>query len=86
MESKIKSMHDNQVWNLVDFYTCPKTIGCKWIFNSEGKRIPTPDKETKTYIRFDGGIPKLTEDGDGESINKKARDGNSQGDACNAYN
>ncbi|KAI3752560.1 hypothetical protein L2E82_24594 [Cichorium intybus] len=32
MDSEIKSMYDNQVWNLVDNVLGRKTVGCKWIF------------------------------------------------------
>ncbi|MBJ4058719.1 hypothetical protein JGD43_25720, partial [Salmonella enterica subsp. enterica serovar Goldcoast] len=32
MRSEIKSMHDNQVWNLVDPPDGVKTIECKWIY------------------------------------------------------
>ncbi|GJY59584.1 retrotransposon protein, putative, ty1-copia subclass [Tanacetum coccineum] len=41
MKSKIQSMYDNQVWNLVDITPSIKTVGCKWIFkkktNMDGK-------------------------------------------------
>ncbi|KAI3780137.1 hypothetical protein L2E82_10077 [Cichorium intybus] len=41
MDSEIKSMYDNQVWNLVDNVPDRKTGGCKWIFmkktNMDGK-------------------------------------------------
>jgi hypothetical protein len=30
LESKIESMHDNQVWNLVDSIDGVRPIGCKW--------------------------------------------------------
>jgi hypothetical protein len=33
MESEIESMHDNQVWNLVDPIDGVRPIDCKWIFN-----------------------------------------------------
>jgi hypothetical protein len=32
MESKIESMHDNQVWNLVDPIDSVRPIGCKCVF------------------------------------------------------
>jgi hypothetical protein len=32
MESKIESMHDNQVWNLVDPTDGVRPIDCKWGF------------------------------------------------------
>ncbi|GJU96980.1 putative RNA-directed DNA polymerase [Tanacetum coccineum] len=35
MRSKIQSMYDNQVWNLVDTTLCLKTVGCKWIFKNK---------------------------------------------------
>jgi hypothetical protein len=35
MESKIESMHDNQVWNLVDPIDGVRSIGCKWVFNKK---------------------------------------------------
>ena len=31
MKSKMKSMYDNQVWNLVDPLEGAKVIGCKWV-------------------------------------------------------
>ncbi|KAI3790952.1 hypothetical protein L2E82_04411 [Cichorium intybus] len=41
MDSEIKSMYDNQVWNLVDNVPGRKPVGCKWIFkkktNMDGK-------------------------------------------------
>jgi hypothetical protein len=35
MDSEIKSMYDNQVWNLVDQQPGRKTVGCKWIFKKK---------------------------------------------------
>ena len=35
MDSEIKSMYDNQVWNLVDHTPGRKTVGCKWIFKKK---------------------------------------------------
>jgi hypothetical protein len=35
MESKIESMHDNQVWNLVDPSDGVRPIGCKWVFKRD---------------------------------------------------
>ena len=35
MDSEIKSMYDNQVWNLVDNVPGRKTVGCKWIFKKK---------------------------------------------------
>nr|GEY93343.1 retrovirus-related Pol polyprotein from transposon TNT 1-94 [Tanacetum cinerariifolium] len=35
MKSKIQSMYDNQVWNLVDTTLGLKTLGCKWIFKKK---------------------------------------------------
>jgi hypothetical protein len=32
MESELKSMHDNQVWNLVDQIDGVRPVDCKWIF------------------------------------------------------
>jgi hypothetical protein len=32
MESKIESMHDSQVWNLVDPIGGVRPIGSKWVF------------------------------------------------------
>jgi hypothetical protein len=32
MESEIESMHNNQVWNLVDSIDSVRPIGCKWVF------------------------------------------------------
>jgi hypothetical protein len=31
MESELKSMHDNQVWNLVDQIDDVRPVDCKWI-------------------------------------------------------
>ena len=35
MESEIESMHDNQVWNLVDPIEGARPIDCKWIFKKK---------------------------------------------------
>jgi hypothetical protein len=35
MESKIESMLDNQVWNLVDSIDGVRLIGCKWGFKKK---------------------------------------------------
>jgi hypothetical protein len=35
MESKIQSMHGNQVWNLVDPINGVRSIGCKWVFKKK---------------------------------------------------
>jgi hypothetical protein len=35
MESEIESMHDNQVWNLVDPIDGVRPIGCKWVFKKK---------------------------------------------------
>ena len=35
MKSEMKSMHDNQVWNLIDPPDGVKTIECKWIFKKK---------------------------------------------------
>jgi len=35
MQSKIESMGDNQVWNLVDPPDGAKTIECKWIYKKK---------------------------------------------------
>jgi hypothetical protein len=35
MESKIQSMHGNQVWNLVDPNDGVRSIGCKWVFKKK---------------------------------------------------
>jgi hypothetical protein len=32
MESEIESMHDNQVWNLIDPIDCVRPICCKLVF------------------------------------------------------
>ena len=33
MNKEIKSMKDNDVWDLVSLPECAKPIGCKWILN-----------------------------------------------------
>ena len=35
MESELKSMHDNQVWNLVDQIDSVRPVDCKWIFKKK---------------------------------------------------
>jgi hypothetical protein len=35
MESKIQSMHDNQVWNLIDPIDGVRPIECKWIYKKK---------------------------------------------------
>ena len=35
MEDELKSMNDNEVWDLVKFPKGIKTIGCKWIFKTK---------------------------------------------------
>ncbi|KAI3499882.1 hypothetical protein L1887_35696 [Cichorium endivia] len=45
MDSDIKSMYDNQVWNLVDNVPGRKTVGCKWIF----KKKTDMDGKVHTY-------------------------------------
>jgi hypothetical protein len=35
MKSKIESMHDNQVWNLVDPIDGVRPISCKWVFKKK---------------------------------------------------
>ena len=35
MKSEMKSMYDNQVWNLIDPPDGVKTIECKWIFKKK---------------------------------------------------
>jgi hypothetical protein len=35
MESEIESMHDNQVWNLVDPIDGVRPIDCKWVFKKK---------------------------------------------------
>jgi hypothetical protein len=44
IESEIESMHDNQVWNLVDPIDGVRPIGCKWVFK---KKI---DKDENVHI------------------------------------
>ncbi|GJW53028.1 putative retrotransposon protein [Tanacetum coccineum] len=45
MKSKIQSMYDNQVWNLVDTTPGLKMVGCKWIF----KKKTDMDGKVHTY-------------------------------------
>jgi hypothetical protein len=35
MESEIESIHDNQVWNLVDSIDGVRPISCKWVFKKK---------------------------------------------------
>jgi hypothetical protein len=35
MESEIESMHDNQVWNLIDPIDGVRPIDCKWVFKKK---------------------------------------------------
>ena len=35
MKSEMDSLHDNQVWNLVDLPAGIKPIGCKWVFKKK---------------------------------------------------
>jgi hypothetical protein len=35
VESEIESMHDNQVWNLVDPIDGVRPIGCNWVFKKK---------------------------------------------------
>jgi hypothetical protein len=35
MESEIQSMHDNQVWNLIDPIDGVRPISCKWVFKKK---------------------------------------------------
>jgi hypothetical protein len=44
MESEIQSMHDNQVWNLVDPVNGVRPIGCNWVFKKK------TDKDRNFYI------------------------------------
>jgi hypothetical protein len=44
MESEIESMHDNQVWNLVDPIDGVRPIGCQWVFKKK------TDKDGNVYI------------------------------------
>jgi hypothetical protein len=44
IESKIQSMHDNQVWNLVDPIDGVRPIGCKWVFKKK------TDKKENVHI------------------------------------
>ena len=39
MKSEIKSMYDNQVWNLVDPSVGAKVIDCKWIYKLKADEI-----------------------------------------------
>jgi hypothetical protein len=44
IKSKIESMHDNQVWNLVDPIDGVRPIGCKWVFKKK------MDKDVNVHI------------------------------------
>ena len=35
MKDEMKSMQDNDIWNLVEFPESVKPIGCKWIFKTK---------------------------------------------------
>ena len=35
METDIQSMHDNQVWTLIDHTPGVKLVGCKWVFKKK---------------------------------------------------
>ena len=35
MKDKMKSMNDNEFWNLVELLEGVKTIGCKWIIKTK---------------------------------------------------
>jgi hypothetical protein len=35
MESEVESMHDNQVWNLIDPIDGVRPISCKWVFKTK---------------------------------------------------
>jgi hypothetical protein len=35
MESELQSIHDNQVWYLVDPIDSVRPIGCKWVFKKK---------------------------------------------------
>ena len=35
MKNKVKSMNDNEVWDLVELSKGVKPIGCKWIFKTK---------------------------------------------------
>jgi hypothetical protein len=38
MKSKIESMHENQVWNLVDPIDGVRPIDCKWVFKKKMRK------------------------------------------------
>jgi hypothetical protein len=44
MESKIESMHNNQIWNLVDPIDGVRPIGYKWVFKKK------MDKDENVHI------------------------------------
>jgi hypothetical protein len=44
IESEIESMHDNQVWNLIDPMDGVRPIGCKWVFKKK------TDKDENVHI------------------------------------
>jgi hypothetical protein len=46
MESEIQSMHDNQVWNLIDPIDGVRPIDCKWIY----KKKTNMDGNVHVYI------------------------------------
>ena len=35
MNDELKSMKDNDVWNLIEFPKGKKPIGCKWVFKTK---------------------------------------------------
>nr|GEV89923.1 retrotransposon protein, putative, Ty1-copia subclass [Tanacetum cinerariifolium] len=50
IKREIRSMYDNQVWNLVETTPGLKTVGCKWIFKKK------TDDEVSFYTLFQGSI------------------------------
>jgi hypothetical protein len=44
MESEIESMHDHQIWNLIDPINGVRHIDCKWVFNKK------TDKDENIHI------------------------------------
>ena len=39
MNEEIKSMKDNDIWDLVPLPECAKPIGCKWLFKTKRDSI-----------------------------------------------
>lgn len=37
IDSEIKSMYDNKVWNFIENVSGHKTVGCKWIFKNKNE-------------------------------------------------